>query len=313
MAAGAAAAGVVLAISACSGGGTINAAAVSSSPAVLKWATTFPTSWDPVVNGAGAQFRPLTLVYASLTTINAQGDPEPGLASSWTYNKTGTEVTFHIRPNLTFSDGTPVNAAAVKDEIIRGQTQQNSALLEDLEPVQSVTTSGNYNVEVYLNHPDFQIPLVFGERVLLIPSPKAAADPAKLDQFPVGDGPFIVTSLVPGQSVTLKKNPGYWDAKDIHIQTVVLSAAPSAATVVAGLETGVYNFADLAPSEAEAAKAAGLDVFVVLRDAIRKSNAAALSRMVIARRIMLEPPRKTQRQALGLRQRVGLRLWIRRE
>src|SRR6202453_3354243 len=262
MAAGAAAAGVVLAISACSGGGTINAAAVSSSPAVLKWATTFPTSWDPVVNGAGAQFRPLTLVYASLTTINAQGDPERGLASSWTYNKTGTEVTFHIRPNLTFSDGTPVNAAAVKDEIIRGQTQQNSALLEDLEPVQSVTTSGNYNVEVYLNHPDFQIPLVFGERVLLIPSPKAAADPAKLDQFPVGDGPFIVTSLVPGQSVTLKKNPGYWDAKDIHIQTVVLSAAPSAATVGAGLETGVYNFADLAPSEAEAAKAAGLDVVV---------------------------------------------------
>jgi peptide/nickel transport system substrate-binding protein len=262
MAAGAAAAGVVLAISACSGGGTINAAAVSSSPAVLKWATTFPTSWDPVVNGAGAQFRPLTLVYASLTTINAQGDPEPGLASSWTYNKTGTEVTFHIRPNLKFSDGTPVNAAAIKDEIIRGQTQQNSALLEDLEPVQSVTTSGNYDVEVYLNHPDFQIPLVFGERVLLIPSPKAAADPAKLDQFPVGDGPFIVTSLVPGQSVTMKKNPGYWDAKDIHIQTVVLSAAPSAATVVAGLETGVYNFADLAPSEAEQAKAAGLDVFV---------------------------------------------------
>jgi peptide/nickel transport system substrate-binding protein len=266
MAAGAAAAGAALAISACSGGGTSagtgSTAAVSSSSAVLKWATTFPTSWDPVVNGAGAQFRPLTLVYASLTTINAQGDPEPGLASSWTYNKTGTEVTFHIRPGLTFSDGTPVNAAAVKDEIIRGQTQQNSALLEDLEPVQSVTTSGNYDVEVYLNHPDFQIPLVFGERVLLIPSPKAAADPAKLDQFPVGDGPFIVTSLVPGQSVTMKKNPDYWDAKDIHIQTVVLSAAPSAATVVAGLETGVYNFADLAASEAEQAKAAGLDVFV---------------------------------------------------
>jgi peptide/nickel transport system substrate-binding protein len=266
IAAGAAVAGAVLAVSACSGGGTSagtgRTAAVSSSPAVLKWATSFPTSWDPVVNGAGAQFRPLTLVYASLTTINAEGDPEPGLASSWTYNATGTEVTFHIRPGLRFSDGTPVNAAAVKDDIIRGQTQQNSALIEDLEPVQSVTTSGNYDVEVYLNHPDFQIPLVFGERVLLIPSPKAAADPSKLDQFPVGDGPFVVTSLVPGQSVTLKKNPDYWDAKDIHIQTVVLSAAPSAATVVAGLETGVYNFADLAASEAAQAKAAGLDVFV---------------------------------------------------
>jgi peptide/nickel transport system substrate-binding protein len=255
--------GTVLALSACGGGtGTSNVADVSNPSAVLKWATTLPTSWDPVVNGAGAQFRPLALVYASVTNINAQGDPAPGLASSWTYNKTGTEVTFHIRPNLKFSDGTPVNAAAIKDAIIRAKTQQNSALIEDLEPVQSVTTSGNYDVEVNLNHPDFQIPLVFGERVLMVASPKAAADPAKLDQSPVGAGPFIVTSLVPGQSVTMKKNPGYWDAKDIHVQTVELFAAPSPATVVAGLETGVYNFADLAPSEAEAAKAAGLDVFV---------------------------------------------------
>src|ERR1700734_1454486 len=231
MTAAAAAAGAVLAISACSGAGTSagtgSTAAVSSSSAALKWASTFPTSWDPVVDGAGAQFRPLTLVYASLTTINAQGDPEPGLASSWTYNKTGTEVTFHIRPGLKFSDGTPVNAQAVKDAIIRAKTQQNSALIEDLEPVQSVTVSGTYDLEVYLNHPDFQIPLVFGERVLLVASPKAAADPTKLDEDPVGAGPFIVTKIIPGQEAVMKKNPDYWDAKDIHIQSVELFNAPA--------------------------------------------------------------------------------------
>jgi peptide/nickel transport system substrate-binding protein len=239
-----------------SGGGTDGAA-------VLKWATTyFPTDWDPVVNGAGGQFRPLTFVYSSVTNIDAQGNPTPGLAKSWTYNKAGTEVTFHIRPGLKFSDGTPVNAAAIKDAIIRGQTQQNSALVEDLEPVSKVTTTGDYDVNVYLNHPDFQIPLVFGERVLLVASPKAAEDPAKLNQFPVGAGPFIATKIIPGQEAIFKKNPNYWDAKDIHISEVYLYAAPAPATVVAGLQTGVYNFADLAPSEASAAKAAGLDVFV---------------------------------------------------
>jgi peptide/nickel transport system substrate-binding protein len=253
---------LAMVLSACGSGGSSTLDASSSSTAVLKWATTLPPHWDPVVNGAGAQFRPLALVYASVTNINAQGDPEPGLASSWTYNKAGTEVTFHIRPHLKFSDGTPVNAAAVKDAIIRAKTQENSALIEDLEPVQSVATSGNYDVEVKLNHPDFQIPLVFGERVLLVASPTAAKDPAKLDENPVGAGPFIVTKLIPGQEAIMKKNPGYWDAKDIHIQQVELFAAPSPATVVAGLKTGVYNFADLAPSEATAAKAAGLDVFV---------------------------------------------------
>jgi peptide/nickel transport system substrate-binding protein len=253
---------LVVALSACASAGSGTLAAASGSAAVLKWATTLPSHWDPVVNGAGAQFRPLALVYASVTNINAQGGPTPGLASSWTYNATGTEVTFHIRPNLKFSDGTPVTAEAIKDAVIRAKTQQNSALIEDLEPVQSVTTSGNYDVEVHLNHPDYQIPLVFSERVLLVASPKAAEDPAKLDQDPVGAGPFIVTKLIPGQEAIMKKNPGYWDAKDIHIQKVELFAAPSPATVVAGLKTGVYNFADLAASEATAAKAAGLDVFV---------------------------------------------------
>jgi peptide/nickel transport system substrate-binding protein len=255
--------GLAVALSACGGAASGSATAATSSDAVLKWATTyFPVHWDPVVNGAGAQFRPLTLAYASVTNVNAAGDPTPGLASSWTYNATGTEVTFHIRPGLKFSDGTPVNAAAIKDAIIRAKTQQNSALIEDLAPVKSVTTSGDYNVEVNLDHPDFQIPLVFGERVLLVASPKAAADPTRLDQFPVGAGPFIATKIVPGQEAIFKKNPGYWDAKDIHIQSVELFDAPAPATVVAGLQTGVYNFADLAASEATAAKAAGLDVFV---------------------------------------------------
>ncbi|THJ30719.1 ABC transporter substrate-binding protein, partial [Candidatus Frankia alpina] len=68
--------------------------------------------------------------------------------------------------------------------------------------------------------------------------------------------------LIPGTKVLLKKNPNYWDAKNIHIDNVELVSAPDKATVVSGLQTGVYNFADLAPSQAKAAKAAGLDVFV---------------------------------------------------
>ena len=49
----------------------------------------------------------------------------------------------------------------------------------------------------------------------------------------------------------LKKNPDYWDAKDIHIDKVELTSAPDAATVVSGLQTGVYNFADIDPEPGE--------------------------------------------------------------
>ncbi|TQS46890.1 ABC transporter substrate-binding protein [Cryptosporangium phraense] len=249
---------LTLVLGACAGGGT---GASGDGTATLKWATSyFPTHWDPVVSGSGAQFRELALVYASLTKTDEKGNAVPDLAESWKYNDTGDEVTFHLREGLKFSDGTPVNAAAVKAAIDRAKTQKNSALFGDLTSIKSVTTSGDLDAVVHLTQTDYQIPLLFGERVLQIASPKS--DPETLDQRPVGAGPFIVTQLIPGTKAVLKKNPDYWDAKNIHLDNVELVSAPDAATVVSGLQTGVYNFADITPNNAKAAKDADLDVFV---------------------------------------------------
>ncbi|WP_328675136.1 ABC transporter substrate-binding protein [Streptomyces sp. NBC_01261] len=248
---------LVPALSACGGD-----ASTASGGATLKWASSyFPAHWDPVVSGSGAQFRELALVYASLTRTDATGKAVPDLAKSWEYNAKGDQITFHLRPGLKFSDGTPVDASAVKAAIVRAQKQKNSALFGDLTSIKSVDANG-LDAVLHLSQVDYQIPQLLGERVLQIASPKAAASPTKLDQNPVGAGPFTVTQLVPGTKVLLKKNPDYWDAKDIHIDNVELTSAPDAATVVSGLQTGVYNFADIAPSQAEAAKKAGLDVFV---------------------------------------------------
>ncbi|MGW2963218.1 ABC transporter substrate-binding protein [Streptomyces sp. NPDC001220] len=244
------------ALTAC-GSGTASA----GSGATLKWTSSyFPAHWDPVVSGSGAQFRELALTYASLTRTDETGKAVPDLAKSWEYDKKGDEITFHLRPGLKFSDGEPVNAAAVKAAIERAQKQKNSALFGDLTSIKSVDAKG-LDAVLHLTQVDYQIPQLLGERVLQIASPKAAANPTKLDQNPVGAGPFVVTQLVPGTKAVLKKNPDYWDAKNIHIDNVELTSAPDASTVVSGLRTGVYNFADLAPSQAAAAKKAGLDVF----------------------------------------------------
>ncbi|MBM7774933.1 peptide/nickel transport system substrate-binding protein [Actinokineospora baliensis] len=246
-------------LTACGSGG---ASAAASGPTTLKWASSyFPTHWDPVVSGSGAQFRLLSLVYASLTRTDETGKAVPDLAEKWEYNTAGDQVTFHLRAGLKFSDGEPVDGAAIKAAIERAKTQKNSALFGDLTSIKEVTASGQ-DVVVTLTQVDHQIPQLLGQRVLQVASPKAAQDPAKLDQTPVGAGPFVVTQLVPGTKVVLKKNPDYWDAANIHIDTVELVSAPDASTVVSGLQTGVYNFADLAPAQADAAKKAGLDVFV---------------------------------------------------
>ncbi|MEV7085433.1 ABC transporter substrate-binding protein [Streptomyces sp. NPDC093085] len=237
--------------------------AASAGGATLRWTSSyFPAHWDPVVGGSGAQFRELALTYASLTRTDENGKAVPDLAESWRYNAKGDEITFRLRPGLKFSDGEPVDGAAVKAAIERAQRQKNSALFGDLTSIGPVEARG-LDVVLHLTQVDYQIPQLLGERVLQVASPKAARDPAKLDQNPVGAGPFIVTQLVPGTKAVLRKNPDYWDAKNIHIDSVELTSAPDAATVVSGLRTGVYNFADLEPSQAAAAKKAGLGVFVL--------------------------------------------------
>ncbi|MBT0769954.1 hypothetical protein KIH74_13535 [Kineosporia sp. J2-2] len=238
-------------------------AGASAGAATLKWASSyFPTHWDPVVGGSGAQFRHLALVYASITRVDENGEAQPDLAESWDYNDKGDEVTFHLREGLTFSDGEPVDADAVKKAIERAKTQEDSALFGDLTSIDEVTADGDLDVVVKLTQVDYQIPLLLGERVLQVASPKAAADPKTLDQSPVGHGPFVVTQIIPGTKAVLEKNPDYWDAANIHIDRVELTAAPDASTVVSGLQTGVYNFADVAASQAKSAESAGLDVFV---------------------------------------------------
>ncbi|MFD9830913.1 ABC transporter substrate-binding protein [[Kitasatospora] papulosa] len=249
---------LVPALSAC--GGSASSAAGS---ATLKWASSyFPGHWDPVVSGSGAQFRELALVYASLTRTDEEGKAVPDLAESWEYNEKGDRITFHLRPGLKFSDGEPVDGAAVKAAVERAQKQKNSALFGDLTSIGSVRVDG-LDATLDLTQVDYQIPQLLGERVLQIASPKAASNPAKLDQAPVGAGPFVIDQLIPGTKAVLRKNPDYWDAKNIHIDNVELVSAPDASTVVSGLSTGVYNFADLDPSQATAAEKAGLDVFTL--------------------------------------------------
>ena len=227
---------------------------------VLKWAVDFPANWDPVVQGSGGGFRVLALAYASLTEIDERGNAQPGLARGWDYNDAGDEVTFHLRPGLKFTDGAPVNAEAVKLYLERAKTQRNSALQGDLTSIESVRVASELDVVLHLAQVDHQIPLLLGQRVAQIPSPRAARDLKALDAFPVGAGPFEVVELVPESHVYLKKNPDYWDADHIYIDEVKVYAGTDPAMVVSSIQTGVYDFAYLAPSQVKAAERAGLEV-----------------------------------------------------
>jgi peptide/nickel transport system substrate-binding protein len=257
------AAALALAMAGCSAS-TASTTSTTSSGATgtLNWASAqSPTSWDPVVDGSGANFRVTSLAYASLTSTNEKGEAVPALAKSWKYNSDGTQVTFTLRSGLKFSDGSALDATAVKDYFVRAQTQKTSALVgEGISTIKSIDTPDATTVVMNLSQPDYQIPLVVAERVGQITNPKYTT--AQLNEKPEGAGPFTAVTVVAGSKATFVKNPNYWDAKDIHIANVTVSFGVDASSIVSGLQSGVYNFADLATSQAKAAKAAGLDVVV---------------------------------------------------
>lgn len=229
----------------------------------IKWAGTWTVAtWDPVVGGSTRVALYNALIYDSLVGLDENGKPIPNQAESWEYNDEGNAVTFTLREGLTFTDGTPVDAAAWKFNLERAKTQENSQLKGDFDSIASVDVIDDQTFRINLSQTDYQIPILLSVRGGLIASPKAAQDDVKALNLnkPVGSGPFKVESLVPEAKLTLVKNPEYWDANNIHIDRIEVSFGNEVNSLVPAIQTGTYDFAIGDVTTIDAAKKAGVDV-----------------------------------------------------
>ena len=162
-AAAAAAIVTISALAACgsngsSAAGAAGAATTAGASGTLNWEWELPTSWDPVTSSAGWDMHALGLVYASITTLDPKGTVQAGLASSWQYAASGKSVTFQLRPGLKFTDGTALDAAAVKENIVRGQTQANSTEASELSVISKVVVNSATSFTLDLTQVDYQVP-----------------------------------------------------------------------------------------------------------------------------------------------------------
>ncbi|SDE53648.1 ABC transporter substrate-binding protein [Pseudonocardia oroxyli] len=249
---------LVAVLAGCAG---VNAGAA---PQTLKWGFNLPTSWDPVTSSTGNDINTISLVYASLTQLDEKGTAGPGLAESWEYEAGGTAVTFALRPGLTFTDGTPVDAEAVRQSLLRGKTQENSLLKDQLSTITDATVVDPTHVRLQLAAPDYQIPNLLAGKTGAIVSPKAFTEnAAAIPTAPVGAGPFMFESFVPESEAVLVKNPGYWNADAIDVERLELTAGTDPTSVIAAVQSGALDVATITGRQVEQAKAAGLEVDVV--------------------------------------------------
>ena len=150
-------------------------------------------------------------VYDPLAIHLADGEVVGFLLESIEPNDDATEWTLTMREGIEFHDGTPVDGAAIKDNLDRQREGARRAAA--LSGVVSVEADG-LTATVTLTEPDFSFSmLVAGGPASYIASPTwlAAVDDGSADATePVGTGPFVFDSYTPGESFRATANEEYW-------------------------------------------------------------------------------------------------------
>lgn len=208
--AGAALIALVLPLSACATGG-----AESQGPRdTLIYATGDgePDCLDPHVGGNYPQALIATQVLESLVSLDESGEIVPWLASEWSTSDDGLSWDFTLDPDATFSDGTAVDAAAVKANIEHLQNPDTGSSTGYLA-VQQIAEVEVVSPEVarfHLVRPDAALLESLAQPWVAIQSPAGIERGMDANCLaPIGSGPFVVSSWTKQDRIVLERNPDY--------------------------------------------------------------------------------------------------------
>ncbi len=199
-------------LAACSAGSTTNtdSTGTSSAPSTTL-AVGFsaePENLDfTTTDGAAIPQALLLNVYEGLVRLDDDGAIVPLLATEWIVSPDRKTYDFTLRSGVTFSNGDPFDAAAVKFSIERVQTAWKSSLKTYMDVVDRVDVVSPTEVKVVLNRPSNDWLYRMTTRIGAMFSPTGVAN---LATKPIGTGPYIMEKWVRGDSITLTRNPDYW-------------------------------------------------------------------------------------------------------
>jgi peptide/nickel transport system substrate-binding protein len=202
--------------------------------------------------------------YATLVAADpATGAFGPGLAQTFGYVGTGNKTyELKLRPNLKFSDGTPVTSQAVKDWLT--YFPKGGGGYASLLKIASIDTPDSLTVRLNLATPTPLVTSALAQAWGMIPTPKAVADPKLLAAGAAGAGPYMyddsATVTGTGSTYTFVPNPYYYDKSQIKWSKVVVKAINDPATMLRAVESGQVDVATGDTTTISAAKQAGLTV-----------------------------------------------------
>lgn len=197
------------------------------------------------------------IVFASMCDKLVEITPDlkivPQLAKSWSWSADNKSLTFKLRDDALFHDGTPINAAAVKANLDRARTLPDSNRKSELVTVASVDAPDANTVVLNLSEPDASLLSQLSDRAGMMMSPATFdKDPGSK---PVCSGPYQFKERVQNDRIVLEKFPKHWDAANYQFDRLVFTPIPDNTVRVNNLRAGDLDIIErVAPSDAKAVK-----------------------------------------------------------
>ncbi len=232
-----------------SGGGFDLAAAAKDALVVGLLAE--PVSFDPPQITDLNTIRVLKRIFEGLTDLKI-GTYEigPGLAESWEISEDGKAYTFHLRKGVSFQDGTPFNAQAVKycldRQIDSNHPQYGTGVYpyakNYLGNVLSIDALDENTVRFTLKTPLAPFTQYLAHHSLRILSPASLKKWGKdVTKHPAGTGPFTLKEWRPGVRVLLEKNENFWGGVP-KIKQIIYVPIIEAQARLSAIKTGEVDF-----------------------------------------------------------------------
>lgn len=210
---------------------------------VLRYAgVNVPSRMDPHRSTLSQDNDKMFLVFDRLVHQAPNGDPKPGLASSWEFADDGASLRFTLREGITFHDGEPFNAEAVKANIERAKTIEGGTQAGDLAVITEVVVVNDLTVDFVLDGPAAALPLILSDRAGAMMSP-ASFDKTDLDQMPVGAGMYRVVEHNVGSLLVYEAYEDYWDKDAQGVARFEYHMMPDAATRANAIQSGAVDWA----------------------------------------------------------------------
>ncbi|BCH35865.1 glutathione ABC transporter substrate-binding protein [Mesorhizobium sp. L-8-10] len=232
--------------------GTIRARAQASSGTITFGQSTSILTLDPAhgaFTGYPGGYEAALVLFDRLLDFDDDMRIVPQLAESYEMSQDLKSCTLKLRPNVTFHDGTPCDAAAVKLNIERMMDKERNTTNRPLwDPIAGVETPDATTVVIRTSRPFAQLPntLAHGSGAIVSPAALAKHGEASFAQNPVGAGPYMLEGFSPGQELALKAFDGYWGGKP-GAGRIVFKFIAEPATRINALSTGAVDVIDSVP------------------------------------------------------------------